>query len=66
MKATELRNLSREELVQKEKSLREELFKLNLQRYGGRVEKPHMFSLLRKDIAKIQTILNEKKEKKNG
>ncbi|MCX5703179.1 MAG: 50S ribosomal protein L29 [Candidatus Omnitrophica bacterium] len=63
MKTEELRNLSKEELLQKEKSLKEELFKLNLQRYAGRVEKPHMFSLIKKDIARINTILNEKKEK---
>ena len=60
MKTQELRNLSLEELLQKEKSLREELFKLNMQRYGDRVEKPHMFSLVKKDIARIQTILNER------
>ena len=66
MKAQELRNLSREELAQKEKTLKEELFKLNMQRYSGRVEKPHMFSLLKRDIARINTILNEKKEKSNG
>jgi large subunit ribosomal protein L29 len=57
-----LRALSKEELLEKEKSLKDELFKLNLQRYGGRVEKPHRFSLIRKDIARINTLLNEKKE----
>ncbi len=66
MKTLELRNLSREELLQKEKSLSEELYKLNMQRYGGRVEKPHMFTLLKRDIRRIKTILNEKKEKTNG
>ncbi|OGX17381.1 MAG: 50S ribosomal protein L29, partial [Omnitrophica WOR_2 bacterium RBG_13_44_8b] len=50
-------------LLVKEKSLKEELFKLNLERYGGRVEKPHKFSLIKKDIARIETLLNEKKEK---
>jgi len=58
VKIQELRNLSKEELLQKEKDLKNELFKLNLQRYGGRVEKPHMFSLIKKDIARINTILN--------
>jgi large subunit ribosomal protein L29 len=57
MKIKELRNLSREELLQKEKTLKEELFKLNMQRYSGRVEKPHMFSSIKRDIARIQTIL---------
>ena len=63
-KNKDLRNLSVEELLQKEKALKEELFKLNLQRYGARVDKPHMFSLVKKDIARINTILNEKKVKK--
>lgn len=65
-KAKDLRNLSVDELIQKEKSLKEDLFKLNLGRYGSRVDKPHMFSLVKKDIARINTILNERKEKKNG
>lgn len=62
MKATELRNLTKEELLQKLKTLKEELFKLNQQRFGGRVEKPHMFSSVRKDIGRVLTVLNEKKE----
>jgi len=62
MKAKELQNFSREELLQKMKGLKEELFKLNMQRYGGRVEKPHMFGLVKKDIARIQTVLKQKKE----
>ncbi len=61
MKPEELRSLSKEELLAKEKALKEELYKLNLQRYSGRVEKPHMFSLVKRDIARIRTILGEKK-----
>ena len=63
MKIQELRGLSREDLAQKEKALREELFKLNQQRYSGRVEKPHLFGQVRREIARIMTLLNEKKEK---
>jgi len=66
MKIKELRNLTVQDLIQKEKSLREELFKLNQQRYGGRVEKPHMFSAIRHELALIQTVCREKKENKNG
>jgi large subunit ribosomal protein L29 len=64
MKTKELRGLSIEELLQKEKNLKEELFKLNMQRYSGRVEKPHLFSLVKKDIARIEGILKEKQDKK--
>ena len=66
MKTKDLRALSKEELSQKQNALTEELFKLSQQRYTGRVEKPHMFTLIKKDIARIKTILNDKKEKING
>ncbi|MDD5115840.1 MAG: 50S ribosomal protein L29 [Candidatus Omnitrophica bacterium] len=62
MKTEELRNMSEEELLAKEKALYEELAKLNVQRYTGSVEKPHKFGLIRQDIARIRTILNEKKD----
>lgn len=61
-----LRDLSTDELIEKEKTLAEELFKLNEGRYSGRVDKPHMFSLVKKDIARIKTLLKEKKVKANG
>jgi len=63
MKARELRNLTRTELLEKEKSLHAELSKINTQRYTGSVEKPHKFALIKRDIARIKTILNEKKDK---
>jgi len=63
MKAQELRSLSQEELLQKEKALLEELSAINMQRFSGRVEKPHKFKLIRKDIARIRTILNNRKDK---
>ena len=63
MKPEELRNLPAEELLVKEKALYDELSKLNIQRYTGNVEKPHKFALIKQDIARIRTILNEKKDK---
>jgi large subunit ribosomal protein L29 len=62
VKPEELRNLSDEELLAKEKALHAELAKLNIQRYTGSVEKPHKFGLIKQDIARIRTILNEKKD----
>ena len=62
LKAKELVNLSKAELLDKEKALKDELFKLNAQRYAGRVEKPHLFSLVRRDLAVVKTALNTKKE----
>ncbi len=60
MKAKDLRSLSTEDLHQKEKALKKELFELRYQRKIGRVERPSMFKLTKKDIARIQTILNER------
>jgi ribosomal protein L29 len=63
MKSQQLKDLSKEELLEKEKNLYDELSKLNIQRYTGSVEKPHKFALIRKDIARIRTFLNLKKDK---
>lgn len=61
MKLKELKELTPEDLVQKEKSLKKELFELNFQRKYGRVEKPGRFRNIRRTIARIKTILNERK-----
>jgi len=66
MKIAELRALSNDELQVKMKSLKDTLAKLNMERYAGRVEKPHMFALIKIDIARIKTLLNAKKDKANG
>jgi len=67
MKANELRELGSEELVQKEKGFKKELFDLNYQRKMGNVEKPSRFRVLKRDIARIFTILRERtlEEKKS-
>ena len=64
MKTQELRNLTNEELLQKEKGFKEELLKLSMQRFAGRVEKPHLFSIFKKDIARVKTIIMERKKQK--
>ena len=61
MKIKELRELSAEDLVQKEKTLKKEVFELNFQRKYSRVEKPGRFRTIRRTIARIKTILNERK-----
>jgi len=66
MKATDLRELSTEELIQKEKLFKKELFDLNFQRRIGSLEKPAQFSILKKDIARIFTIIRERKLEKGG
>jgi large subunit ribosomal protein L29 len=53
MKVSELRELSSDDLLQKEKTLKKDIFELNQQRELGAVEKPSRFSLIKKDIARI-------------
>lgn len=61
MKANQLRDLTPEELKERLLSLKTELFNLRQSRYTAKLEKPHRIKLARKDIARILTILNEKK-----
>jgi len=61
MKIKELNNLSEDELVAKEKLLKKDIFDLESQRQMGRVEKPANFRNLRRDIARILTVLNERR-----
>lgn len=63
MKFKELIELTKNELIQKRDALKQELFKLNYQRKAGRVEKPHMFSLIKRDIARIETLLTKETKK---
>ena len=60
MKIYQLRELSSEELLDKEKVFKKELFDLNFQRKIGNVEKPGRFRVLKRDIARVYTILRER------
>ena len=62
MKMKEITGLSQEELGQKERNLKKELFDMNYERKMGRVEKPGRFRLIKRDIARILTVLNEREK----
>jgi len=64
MKTKELSNLNEDELITKEKQLKKELFEMESHRQMGRVEKPASFRNLRRDIARILTLLNERRNPK--
>lgn len=55
MKYAELKDLTAEELRQKEAGLQEELFKLRLRQATAQVENPMRIRQLRRDIARIRT-----------
>ena len=55
MKYAELRDLTAEELRQKETGLHEELFKLRLRQAATQLENPMRIRKLRRDIARVRT-----------
>lgn len=63
MKAKDFRDLSVDELQKREIDIREELFNLRYQHSTHQLENSSRLNLLKKDIARIKTII---KEKQNG
>lgn len=59
MKIGQIRSLSQDELVQKEKDLRKELFNLRFRHRMGEIENPMKIREIRKDIARVKTILKD-------
>jgi large subunit ribosomal protein L29 len=64
MKAREFRDLSEEELKNKEEEVKDQLFKLKFQHTLGQLENAMKLKNLKRDIARIKTILREKSEGK--
>ena len=60
MKAAELNKLSVEELNAKLKELKSELFNLRFQHAVNQLDNPHKIADVKKDIARVMTILHEK------
>jgi large subunit ribosomal protein L29 len=60
MKAPEMRDLSVDELQSKEKELLEEELNLRFKHATGQLEKTDRLRKVRKDIARVKTILREK------
>ncbi|HOD74606.1 MAG TPA: 50S ribosomal protein L29 [Syntrophorhabdaceae bacterium] len=60
MKARELKELTKEELAKKKKDLKEELFNLRFQHSTGQLENTARMNTLKKDVARIETVLSEK------
>ncbi|MFK8068261.1 MAG: 50S ribosomal protein L29 [Gammaproteobacteria bacterium] len=59
MEAKELKSKSSEELETLLLDLRKEQFSLRMQQGTGQANNPHLFKNLRKDIARVKTVLNE-------
>ncbi len=61
-KKTELKELSVAELEQKIRENQDELVHLRLRKQTGQVEHPHRLKELRKEIARLNTYVNQKKQ----
>ncbi len=60
MKASELRALSIAELRQKERELRKELMDMRFQKSIGRLDNPAKYRQLKRDLARVLTVIREK------
>ena len=60
MKSKEIRELTEAEAQAKLRDLRQEMFNLRLQQSAARLERPSRLRELRKDVARIETILRQR------
>lgn len=59
MKASEIRELSRDEQERKIEDLKEELFNLRFQKETGQLENPQALKQIKRDIARLNTVMRE-------
>lgn len=60
MRASELRHKTTDELSELDKELSEQLFALRLQKVTGQLENPSRIAQVRRQLARVLTVLNEK------
>jgi large subunit ribosomal protein L29 len=60
MKVAEVRDLDVDELRQRVKDLDDQLFRLRIQKSMGQLEAAHKLKSLRRDMARVKTVLREK------
>jgi large subunit ribosomal protein L29 len=60
MKARELKELTAEELLKREKDLKEEIFNLRFQHSTGQLDNTARLRQVKKDIARVETVLRHK------
>jgi len=60
MKFKEIQEMSTDELLTKKRDLRQESLHLRLQQQSGQLEQPSRLRLLRRDVARVETILTQR------
>jgi large subunit ribosomal protein L29 len=63
MKAAELRDLAADELGVKERELTDQLFRMRIQKSMGQLEVPDRIRMVRRDLARVKTVLRQKQAK---
>jgi large subunit ribosomal protein L29 len=66
MKIKEIIEMSTDELLTKKRDLRQESLHLRLQQQSGQLEQPSRLRLLRRDVARIETVLSTRQNQENG
>jgi large subunit ribosomal protein L29 len=61
MKAAELRDLGVDELGVRERDLADQLFRMRIQKSMGQLEAPEKMRVVRRDLARIKTVLRQKR-----
>ena len=62
MKTSDIRKMSADEINSKIAEIKNELFELRMKQATGSLDKPHKINALRKDIARLKTVLSEKND----
>jgi large subunit ribosomal protein L29 len=62
MKAAELRDLDADTLNARERDLTDELFRMRIQKSMGQLEAPDKLRTVRRDLARVKTVLRQKRE----
>ena len=66
MKASQLRELSDEELALRLRDTRKELFNLRFQHATGQLDNPHKLALTRREIARLLTVQSERESERRA
>ena len=62
MKIAEIKEFTLKELSARKREIRQEIFNLRIQQQGGQLEKPHMLRSLRRDAARVESVLTQKRK----
>jgi large subunit ribosomal protein L29 len=62
MKIAEIKEFTLKELDNRKREIRQEIFNLRIQQQGGQLERPHMLRSLRRDAARVESVLTQKRK----